>query len=116
MYHEVCRLIINIFLDFQLVYLTSNSTINRRLSAAPTINLSFFFIYWPICIFCSAKDESNWPMWPEIKSRFFITSPNMIRQKYEESNVLIGQKAGYPSIVQEQLVISPKEIQLYQLA
>jgi len=40
----------------------------------------------------------------------------MIRQKYEESNVLIGQKAGYPSIVQEQLVISPKEIQLYQLA
>ena len=36
---------------------------------------------WPSCIFCSAKDESNWPIWPEIKSRFLITSPNMIARK-----------------------------------
>ncbi len=47
---------------------------------------------WPSCIFCSAKDESNWPVWPEIQSRFLITSPNMIKQKYEESNLLIAQK------------------------
>ena len=28
---------------------------------------------WPACIFCSAKDESNWSNWPEIQSRFLIT-------------------------------------------
>ncbi|MDN5866822.1 MAG: bifunctional DNA primase/polymerase [Candidatus Nitrosocosmicus sp.] len=66
---------------------------------------------WPSCIFCSAKDESNWPTWPEIQSRFFITSPNMIRQKYEESNLLIGQRQGLPSLVQEQLIVSLEEIQ-----
>ncbi len=67
---------------------------------------------WPACIFCSAKDESDWPMWPEIQSRFFITSPNMVKQKYEESIILIGQRQGLPSIVQDQLIVSPKDIQL----
>jgi hypothetical protein len=27
---------------------------------------------WPACIFCSAKDESDWSGWPEILSRFVI--------------------------------------------
>ena len=66
---------------------------------------------WPACIFCSAKDDSEWPMWPEIQSRFFITSPNMIRKKYHESNVLIGQRKGLPSVVQEQIIVSDNEIQ-----
>ncbi len=66
---------------------------------------------WPSCIFCSAKDESNWPTWPEIQSRFFITSPNMIKQKYEESNFLIGQRQGLPTLVQEQLILSLEELQ-----
>jgi hypothetical protein len=69
---------------------------------------------WPACIFCSAKDESDWPVWPEIQSRFFITSPNMVKKKYEESNILIGQKKSLPSVVQEQLIVSPQEIQLAQ--
>ncbi len=69
---------------------------------------------WPSCIFCSAKDESSWPMWPEIQSRFFITSPNMIQQKYKESNILIGQKKGYPQLVQEQIIVSSDAIQLAQ--
>ena len=30
----------------------------------------------PSCIFCSARDESKWEVWPEIKSRFLISSPN----------------------------------------
>jgi hypothetical protein len=34
---------------------------------------------WPACIFCSARDESAWEVWPEIQSRFMITSPNMNR-------------------------------------
>ena len=25
---------------------------------------------WPACIFCSAKDESKWSIWPEIQSGF----------------------------------------------
>lgn len=44
---------------------------------------------WPSCIFCSARDESKWEIWPEIKSRCLITSPNMIAQKYQESTKLI---------------------------
>lgn len=66
---------------------------------------------WPACIFCSAKDDSSWSMWPEIQSRFFITSPNMIKKKYEESNRLIAQRRGLPSLVQEQLIVSMEEIQ-----
>ena len=69
---------------------------------------------WPACIFCSAKDESNWPMWPEIQSRFLITSPNMIKKKYSESNQLIGQKKGLPAIVQSQVIVSDEEVSMAQ--
>jgi hypothetical protein len=67
---------------------------------------------WPACIFCTAKDESNWPSWPEIMSRFLITSPNMIRVKYEESNSLIAQRKSLPSFIQQQIIVSDKEIKL----
>ncbi|MDN5867132.1 MAG: bifunctional DNA primase/polymerase, partial [Candidatus Nitrosocosmicus sp.] len=67
---------------------------------------------WPACIFCSAKDESNWPMWPEIQSRFLITSPNMIKKKYSESNLLIGQRKGLPAIVQSQVIVSDEEVSI----
>ena len=56
---------------------------------------------FPACIFCSAKDESGWSMWPEIQSRFWITSPNMKPAKYYESNLLIGRRKGLPSQVQK---------------
>ena len=36
----------------------------------------------------------------------------MIKQKYEESIRLIGQRHGLPSIVQDQLIVSSKDIQL----
>ena len=49
---------------------------------------------WPACIFCSAKNESDWPAWPEIQSRFLITSPNMVQQKYLDGNILIDSKDG----------------------
>jgi hypothetical protein len=49
---------------------------------------------WPVCIFCSAKDESKWDIWPEIQSRFLITSPNMSPEKYLESNILTFQRLG----------------------
>ncbi len=67
---------------------------------------------WPVCIFCSAKDDSSWSMWPEIQSRFFIASPNMIKQKYQDSNILIAQKKGLPALVQEQLIVSNEDLKV----
>ena len=37
---------------------------------------------WPSCIFCSARDESKWEVWPEIKSRFLIYI-----SKYDSSKI-----------------------------
>ena len=65
---------------------------------------------WPACIFCSARDDSSWSMWPEIQSRFFIASPNMIKQKYRDSNKLIGQRKGLPYSVQQQLIVSDEDL------
>src|SRR5215831_7654145 len=59
---------------------------------------------WPACIFCSAKNESKWPTWPEIQSRFLIVSPNMVSQKYSDGNMLIVQRMGLPSLVQQELI------------
>lgn len=70
---------------------------------------------WPACIFCSAKDESEWPVWPEIVSRFLITSPNMNTTKYRESNLLIAQRKGLPSSVQQRIIVSNEEIRLAKL-
>ena len=67
---------------------------------------------WPACIFCSAKDESNWPAWPEIANRFLITSPNMVPEKYLQSNILIAQRKGLPDLLQQKLIVSDEEIQL----
>jgi hypothetical protein len=67
---------------------------------------------WPACIFCSAKNESNWPEWPEIASRFIITSPNMIPQKYMEGNILIAQQTGLPKSVRQRLIVSDNDIKL----
>jgi hypothetical protein len=67
---------------------------------------------WPACIFCSAKNESNWNEWPEIVSRCMITSPNMVKQKYHESNVLVAQKKGLPRLMQQRLIVSDNDIEL----
>ena len=64
---------------------------------------------WPSCIFCSAKNESNWPGWPEIQSRFLITSTNMIQQKYAEGNLLTSQVFGLPKSVQKRLIVSDEQ-------
>ena len=67
---------------------------------------------WPTCIFCSARDESKWDIWPEIQSRFIITSPNMSQEKYLESNMLTFQKSGLPNFVQQKIVVSDFEVDL----
>jgi hypothetical protein len=66
----------------------------------------------PACIFCSAKNESNWPEWQEIQSRFLITSPNMISQKYLEGNILIAQQAGLPKSLQRHLIVSDEDVEI----
>jgi hypothetical protein len=71
---------------------------------------------WPSCIFCSARDESRWEGWPEIQSRFLVTSPNMSKEKYFESNILIAQRKGLPSLLQEHLIVSKKDIGLAKSA
>ena len=38
---------------------------------------------FPACIFCSARDESKWDIWPEVERRFMIASPNMVKPKYQ---------------------------------
>lgn len=66
---------------------------------------------WPVCIFCSARDESRWDIWPEIQSRFIIISPNMSKQKYAEANILTFEKLGLPDFLQDQIIVSNKEIE-----
>ncbi len=66
----------------------------------------------PACIFCSAKDESKWDVWPEIKSRFLISSPNMIPQKYQESTKLLAQSKGLPNLIRKQIIVSKNKIEL----
>jgi hypothetical protein len=67
---------------------------------------------WPVCIFCSAKDESKWDIWPEVQSRFIIVSPNMSEEKYLESNRLTFQKLGLPDFVQQEIIVSDAEVDL----
>jgi hypothetical protein len=67
---------------------------------------------WPACIFCSAKDESKWEIWPEIESRFMIVSPNMVRPKYQAGNRLIAQRKGLPRGIKQQVIISDQEKEL----
>ena len=67
---------------------------------------------WPACIFCSAKDESKWEIWPEIQSRFLIISPNMNQAKVHEGNILISQRKGLPNSMQQQVIVSDKERKL----
>jgi hypothetical protein len=67
---------------------------------------------WPACIFCSAKDESRWEVWPEIESRFMVVSPNMIKPKYLAGNKLIAQKKGLPNCIKQEVIISDQELQV----
>jgi len=67
---------------------------------------------WAAFIFCSAKDESKWEIWPEIQSRFLITSPNMNQAKVHDGNILISQRKGLPNSMQQQIIVSDKERKL----
>jgi hypothetical protein len=92
-------------IDFPFVDKTERGFVSRRVIVKG----------WPACIFCSVRDESNWPAWPEIVSRALITSPNMNPEKYRESNLLIAQRKGLPRLIQQQMIVSDEEIGLAKL-
>jgi len=52
---------------------------------------------WPATIICSAKNEAKNEVWPEIQSRFFMTSPNTDVKKYKAANSLTGDILGLPT-------------------
>lgn len=52
---------------------------------------------WPATIVCSAKNEAKNEVWPEIETRFFMTSPNPDIVKYKAANKLTTSKQGLPS-------------------
>lgn len=52
---------------------------------------------WPVMIFCSAKSEDRWAVWPEIQSRFIVVSPTMVSEKYVHANRVTADLQGLPS-------------------
>jgi hypothetical protein len=60
-------------------------------------------IGWPAFVFCSAKSEDTWDMWPEIESRCHITTPSSTSEKYLEANRLTGVRNGLPSCIVEEI-------------
>jgi hypothetical protein len=67
---------------------------------------------FPTFIFCTAKDESKWEQWDEVVSRSLIMSPNMSTRKYRESTVLSAQQIGLPTVMQEAMIRSRREVDL----
>ena len=61
---------------------------------------------WPAVIVCSAKNESQYEYWAEVQSRFIVSSPNMVPEKYHEGNKLIGMREGMTDALQQKLIIS----------
>jgi hypothetical protein len=61
---------------------------------------------WPAVIACSAKNESQFEYWSEVQSRFIVSSPNMVAEKYREGNKLIGIREGMTDALQQKLIIS----------
>lgn len=51
---------------------------------------------WPATIVCSAKNEAKNEVWPEIETRFFMTSPNTGITKYKKANKFTAKKIGLP--------------------
>jgi hypothetical protein len=73
---------------------------------------SIITLGFPTFIFCTAKDESKWAQWDEIVSRSIVLSPNMSPKKYREATMLNAQSIGFPTAMQESLILSRREMEL----
>ncbi len=74
----------------EIIYRTTKS--DGTLSVKETIIRG-----WPVIIACSAKNEAQNEVWPEIATRFFMVTPNGDIKKYKHANKLSSQKMGLPS-------------------
>jgi hypothetical protein len=90
--------------------------VEKRENSGQFITWNVIVRGWPACVFCSTKDESQWETWPEIQSRFLITSTNMTEEKVHDGNLLIGQRKGLPNAIQQKLIVSDKDKQLAKKA
>jgi hypothetical protein len=63
----------------------------------------------PVCIFCSAKDESKSEWWEEIENRFFITSPNTNEEKFYLANELTANRKGLPRQLKKRLLVQTSD-------
>jgi hypothetical protein len=63
---------------------------------------------WPAVVFCSAKNEDAWTIWPELKSRFNIVSPTSSSEKYRHANLVSAKLLGTPKGIRD-LFFPPEE-------
>ena len=71
--------------------------------------LKIRLVGWPVMIFCSAKSEDKWAVWPEIQSRFIVVSPTMTPEKYKHANRLTADLLGLPTEAIEQIHPAARE-------
>jgi len=69
------------------------------------------FLGSPTVTYCSAKDESNNSIAPEMETRFDTTYLKSNPKKYEKSIELISQRHGLPNEIFEDEVVSKKDLE-----
>jgi len=69
------------------------------------------FLGSPTVTYCSAKDESNHSIAPEMETRFDTTYLKSNPKKYEKSIKLISQRHGLPNEIFEEEVVSKKDLE-----
>lgn len=51
---------------------------------------------WPATLFASAKDESRWEIWEEVKTRVVVTNPTMTKEKYRQVIRYVAEQFSTP--------------------
>ncbi len=69
------------------------------------------FLGYPTITYCSAKDESNYSIAPEMETRFHTTYLKSNPTKYEKSIELISQRHGLPTEIFEEEIISKQDVE-----
>jgi len=69
------------------------------------------FLGYPTITYCSAKDESNYSIAPEMETRFHTTYLKSNPKKYEKSIELISQRHGLPNEIFEDEIVSKQDLE-----
>ena len=78
---------------------TDYDTVNKGGRAGRNSTETIRLRGWPVCVFASARNEENWDVWPEVRTRFNVVSPAMDPAKYLEANKLSGHLRGLPTFI-----------------